>query len=327
MGRLDYATHLVCCDIIVNIALIGSVSSSLACLEALVESGVEVTGVLGVDEARAAKIFDYRSLRETAQRANVPYQSFVKVTEPGVEAFLRDHRPDQLWVIGLSQLMPQRLIEIAPRGGVGFHPTMLPEGRGRAPVAWTILLGARAAVSLFRLTDEPDAGDLIAQREVPVLSDDYSQDLIDRTNEVFKEVVAELAPKIIATALPATPQDHAKATYYEKRTPEDGLIDWFRSTDQVYRLIRAAGRPYPGAFTFAEGAKLTIWRATPADPDSVPAKNDQPEQGTVIEVDADRGVLIATGDAALWVTELQRDEASTPDAHFAIGTVWGRVRG
>lgn len=307
-----------------NIALIGSVSSSLACLEALIESGVEVTGVLGVDESRAAEISDYRSMRQTAQRANVPYQSFVKVTEPGVEAFLRDHKPDQLWVIGLSQLMPQRLIEIAPHGGIGFHPTMLPEGRGRAPVAWTILLGARAAVSLFHLIDEPDAGDLIAQREVSVLPDDYSQDLIDRTNEVFKEAIAELAPKIISTALPATPQDHAKATYYEKRTPEDGLIDWSRSTDQVYRLIRAAGRPYPGAFTFADGAKLTIWRATPADRDTMPPKDDLPAPGTVVEVDADRGVLIATGDGALWATELQRGRMRAKHTDFVAGGVFGR---
>jgi len=309
----------------VNIALIGSVSSSLACLKAMIESGVEVTGVLGVDESRAPAISDYRSLRTAARRARIPFLSFVNVIEPGVEAFLRGQKPDQLWVIGLSQLIPRRLIAIAPRGGIGFHPTMLPEGRGRAPVAWTLLLGARAAVSLFQLTDEPDAGDLIAQREVLVLPDDYSEDLIARTNEVFKEVIAELAPKILATAMPATPQDHARATYYPKRTPEDGLIDWSCSTDQVYRLIRAAGRPYPGAFTFADSAKLTIWRATPAGPDVVPAKYEPSTPGTVIEVDAGRGVLIATGDGALWATELQRDEASTPYGDFAIGMRWGRV--
>jgi len=289
----------------------------------MVESSVEVSGVLGVDESRASEVSDYRSLRQTAQRANVPYQSFVKITEPDIARFLRDHKPDQIWVIGLSQLMPKHLIEIAPQGGVGFHPTMLPEGRGRAPVAWTILLGARAAVSLFHLTDEPDAGDLIAQREVPVLPEDYSEDLIARTNDVLKQVVADLAPVLRAGSLPAAPQDHTTATYYRKRTPEDGLIDWSQSTDQVYRLIRAAGRPYPGAFTFADGAKLTIWRATPADPDATPADIDQPVPGTVLDVDARRGILIATDDGAVWVTESQLDRTSMGLAGVAVGTVLG----
>ena len=305
-----------------NVALIGSVSSSLACLEALVEFGVEMSGVLGVDESRASAISDYRSMREAAHLAHVPYQSFVKVTEPGVEAFLRDHKPDQLWVIGLSQLMPQHLIELAPHGAIGFHPTMLPEGRGRAPVAWTILRGARAAVSLFHLAGEPDAGNLIAQRAVPVLPDDYSEDLIARTNEVFKEVIAELAPKIISGMMPATPQDRAKATYYERRTPQDGLIDWSRSTDQVYRLIRAAGRPYPGAFTYSGGTKLTIWRATTADTDATPTTGDQPAPGTVLEVNTNRGVLIATGDGAIWATETQHENRSVSPTNFAAGAVF-----
>ena len=128
-----------------NVALMGSVSSSWHALDALIRGGVEVTGVLGVDESHAERISDYRSLRDRAAQARVPFHSFVKVSEPDVESFLKAHAPDLLWVIGLSQLVPQRLIDIAPAGGVGFHPTMLPEGRGRAPVAWTILRGARAA--------------------------------------------------------------------------------------------------------------------------------------------------------------------------------------
>ena len=121
-----------------NVALIGSVSSSYTALDALIRAGVEITAVLGADDSQATDICDYRSLREPARRAGLAFQSFVKVTDPQVEPFLRAHRPDLLWVIGLSQLVPACLIEIARHGGVGFHPTMLPRGRGRAPVAWTI---------------------------------------------------------------------------------------------------------------------------------------------------------------------------------------------
>ena len=103
-----------------NVALVGSVSSSWHALDALIRGGVEVTGVLGVDESRAEQISDYRSLRKAAEAANIPFHSFVKVSEPGVEQFLRAHAPDLLWVIGLSQMVPEHLIRVARVGGVGL---------------------------------------------------------------------------------------------------------------------------------------------------------------------------------------------------------------
>lgn len=290
-----------------NVALMGSVSSSWHALDALIRGGVEITGVLGVDESQAALISDYHSLRELATNAGIPFHSFVKVAQPAVEAFLKAHLADLLWVIGLSQLVPDRLVRTARVGGVGFHPTMLPEGRGRAPVAWTILLGARAAANLFFLTEEPDAGDIIVQREVPVLPDDYSEDLIHRTNLVLADAIIELAPRLRSGDIPRTPQDHRKATYYPKRTPANGLIDWSASTEQVYRLIRAAGRPYPGAFTHHKQRKLTIWRGKPADI-SEPTGGTEP--GRVLATRPPQRLLVATADGAIWVTEAEVEGGS-----------------
>ncbi len=303
-----------------NVALMGSVSSSHYCLEALIRGGVEITGVLGLNESRASVVSDYRSLRPLAKEAGLPFLSFVKISEPRVEAFLRQRPPDLLWVIGLSQLVPDRLIQTARQGGVGFHPTMLPRGRGRAPVAWTILRQAGAAVSLFFLTDEPDAGDIIAQREVPVLPDDYSEDLIQRTNGVLSEVVLELAPSIKAGTIPRTPQDHSRATFYPKRTPADGLINWFQSTDAVYRLVRGAGRPYPGAFSYCLGRKVTIWRATPAEPEHSQGYDSAPGCGAILKIDSERGVLVKTGDGALWLTETLVEGGPESELR-ALGTV------
>lgn len=297
-----------------RIGLIGSVSSSWHVLRAFIDHGVDVACVCGVDESRAAAIGDYRSLRELATGAGIPFLSFVKVSEPQVADFIRRHAPDALWVIGISQLVPDELIARAPQGGIGFHPTMLPRGRGRAPVAWTILLGAPAAVSLFHLTAEADAGDLIYQCEVPVLPDDYSHELIERTNEYLARAVAELAPAIRAGELPRRPQDPAQATFYARRTPADGLIDWRAPTDAIYRLIRAAGRPYPGAFTYLpDGCKLTVWRAQPAragEPAlAAPGAfgGEALPLGQVIARDAARGVLVRTVDGGIWLTEVATD--------------------
>jgi methionyl-tRNA formyltransferase len=303
-----------------KVALIGSVSSSWYALDALIQGGIDITAVLGIDESLGDKISDYRSLRSLATNADIPFHSFVKVSETGVEEFLKDHAPDIIFVIGISQLVPDSLIDIAPHKAVGFHPTMLPEGRGRAPVAWTILKGARAAVNLFFLTDEADAGDIIVQREVKVLPDDYSEDLIERTNLVLKEAILELAPFIKSGKLPRTPQAHSKATHYPKRTTADGLIAFSRPTDDIYRLIRAAGRPYPGAFTMDQNRKLVIWRAKPAKPDEI-SQNSKP--GTILEVDANKGILVTTADGGIWLTEVQFAKDDEGQGILQVGTQLG----
>lgn len=291
-----------------NVALMGSVSSSLTVLEALLRNQVTVTGVLGVDEAIADRICDYRSLEPTARAAGVPFCAFRKVTESAVASFLRHHRPDLLFVIGLSQLVPADLLAIARHGGVGFHPTPLPRGRGRAPVAWTILRGEPAAATLFFLADEPDAGDIIAQRPVPVRPDDYSENLIERTNEILADLIAELAPAIRTGTLPRRPQDHRMATTYAKRTAADGRIDWQKSTDAIHRLVRAAGRPYHGAFTAHAGRKLILWRAHPETADV----STDAEPGTVLTVDPSAGLRVRTGDGVLIATDVRFEGADGP---------------
>jgi methionyl-tRNA formyltransferase len=168
-------------------------------------------------------------------------------------------------VVGISQLVPAAVRDLAKLGAVGFHPTLLPEGRGRAPVAWTILLQKPAAANLFFLTDEADAGDIIAQRPVEVRADDYAEDLIARTNVVLEQMVVDLAPAFASGRVPRQPQDHTRATYYARRRPEDGKIDWEQAAEEVYRLVRAAGRPYPGAFCFRGGRKVVVWRARMAE--------------------------------------------------------------
>ncbi len=288
-----------------NAALIGSVSSSAAALQGMLRGGLEVVGVCGLLARPGQPVSDYAGgvLDMLADQAGIPFLPFERVTEPAVVEFLKARRPDWLFVIGLSQLVPAEIRNLAPAGAIGFHPTPLPEGRGRAPVAWTILLQRPAAANLFFLTDEPDAGDIIAQRPVPVLPDDYAADLIARTNEVLEEMVAELSPAFASGNVPRTPQDHSRATYYARRRPEDGLIDWNKPVDEVYRLVRAVSYPYPGAFTFWNGRKLIIWRALP-----ITVTADAAAPGTVVDV-CNRLPVVQTASGHLELTGIQWVEA------------------
>ncbi len=302
-----------------KVALIGSVSSSWRTLRGLVRGGVEVACVLGLDESHADRVSDFQSMREMATKHGIPFRSFNKIAEPGAVAFLESHAPDLLFVVGLSQLAPPEVIDIASAGAVGFHPTPLPRGRGRAPVAWTILLQEQAASNLFYLTEQADAGDIIMQRPVEVKPTDYAQDLIDRTNDVLEEMIVELAPAIKDGNLPRMPQDHSRATWYGKRTPRDGRIDWAQPADQVHRLIRAVSRPYPGAFTHDGLERCIAWQA------ELHISDDH--AGTVGQVqciDETRGVLVQCGRGLLWLTEVENDSGErVPPAAFRVGSKLG----
>lgn len=304
-----------------RVALIGSVSSSWRALRALVRGGVEVVGVLGLDERHAGRVSDYCPLRGLAEWAGVAYRSFDRIDDPQVVEALRTWRADLLFVIGLSQLVPRSVLETAPGGGIGFHPTLLPEGRGRAPVAWTILRGTPAAVSLFYLSDEADAGDLVAQRPVPVGPEDYAADLIERTNEVLEETLLELCGAIRRGRLPRTPQDHSRATWTARRRPEDGRIDWGRPAEEVYRLVRAASHPYPGAFTWCAGRRLIVWRARPHERD-----DHCGVCGQIVRVHPERGILVQCGPGLLWLTLVQfaGEDEFAGYTHFRAGERLGR---
>jgi methionyl-tRNA formyltransferase len=284
-----------------NAALIGSVSSSAATLRGMLRGGLPVAGVCGLHERHEARVSDFHGLGRMAAGAGVPFLAFDKVTEPAVAEFLKAHSPDWLFVVGISQLVPADIRQLARVGAVGFHPTPLPEGRGRAPVAWTILLQRPAAANLFFLADEADAGDIIAQRPVPVLPDDYARDLIDRTNIVLEQMVADLAPAFASGNVPRAPQDASGATYYPRRRPEDGRIDWNRPANEIHRLVRAVSHPYPGAFTFRGGQKVIVWRAKleeGAAPGGAP--------GTVVGLEGSRPVVLAaSGRLVLTDIEIQ----------------------
>ena len=93
-------------------------------------------GVLGLDGQFAARTSDYQRLEDIARKAGVTYHDFRNINAPEIVETVRRWEPDLLFVVGLSQIVRKELLQVPKVGCVGFHPTWLPEGRGRAPVAW-----------------------------------------------------------------------------------------------------------------------------------------------------------------------------------------------
>jgi methionyl-tRNA formyltransferase len=290
---------------VTRIVLAGSVSFSERTLAGLVRHGANVVGVLGLAESASQNVSDYARLDGIAKDAGIAYLDFVKINEPAVVAKVRDWQPDLIFVVGLSQLVHGELMSIPPMGSIGFHPTRLPKGRGRAPVAWLTYDGTDGAATFFVLENEADAGAIFVQEPFAVGRDAYAGDVIQSVRDAIDRALDRWLPSLIAGEWNPTPQDESAASWFGKRAAEDGLIDWSQSADAILRLVRTASKPYPGAYTYARDQKLIIWRARIAD---VPFRG---VAGRILHV-ADGAPLVQTGDGLLWLDEYELADGSAP---------------
>jgi methionyl-tRNA formyltransferase len=273
---------------------VGGVDVSEACLAALCEMGLPPLLAVGYDASRADAT-GFRDLGPLAERHGFPLVRTADVNDPALVDRIAALAPRLGLVIGWSQLIRPTLLGIPARGCAGIHPTLLPEGRGRAPIPWTILKDLRrTGCTLFALTEGVDDGPIVGQVELAVDPREDAGTLYAKHRAAHVALVREHVPPLLDGTAGAVEQDHAAATVWERRRPEDGRIDWSAPAADVDRLVRAVTRPFPGAFFERAGARRVIWRAEPGpDVDAAP--------GTVLE-DA-RGHLIACGRGSLRVLE------------------------
>jgi methionyl-tRNA formyltransferase len=118
-------------------------------------------------------------------------------------------------------------------------------------------------VTLHFMTEKPDAGDIVGQAAVPIAFDDTALTLFGKMVDAASRLLAELLPRIANGEIPRRPNDLARGSYFGGRRPEDGRIDWSLPAVEIYNLVRAVTRPYPGAFAELAGEKLTVWWAVP----------------------------------------------------------------
>jgi methionyl-tRNA formyltransferase len=282
-----------------KVALAGSVGSSRRTLAAILRHKLDLVGVLGLTPDKSANVSGYARMDDLINRTSVPYKEFDDINASKVIRVVQDWQPDILFVVGLSQLIRHELLSIPRLGCVGFHPTKLPEGRGRAPIAWLILENRPGAATFFLMNEGVDAGPIFVQESFEVTMEDYAADVIIKLELAIDRALDIWLPSLIAGKWDPIPQDETKATYYGKRSPEDGLIDWGQSAEEICTLIRAASHPHPGAYTYINGRKLIVWRAS--------VEKKMPYQGVIgrlLKHVNQKGWLIQTGDGLLWLSDI-----------------------
>jgi methionyl-tRNA formyltransferase len=251
---------------------------------------------LGHDDAVGAR----RVRRVLSKRALV--LSRPDLSHPSVVRAIESAHPDVIVSWFWPRLIPACVLELAPRGAFGAHPSLLPAYRGPDPYFWSILRGeVETGVTLHRLASAYDTGAVIAQRRVAIEPDDDAWSLAKKLDRPGLALIVECLERLSAgERLEGEPQDERRASLAPRPSDDDLVIRWEHGVDEIVRRVRACG-PHPGARFEVDGQELSLLRARPFQ-GTLPAALAPADA-----VQTDEGVAIVAGDGAV-LLERVRDE-------------------
>jgi len=228
------------------------------CLRVLRARGSDVPLVVTHRDPPGEAVW-FARVADTATDLGLPFVYGDDPLDPALRRAVAEARPDVIFSFYYRSLLPGTILDLAPRGAFNMHGSLLPHYRGRAPTNWAILRGEReTGATLHEMVAKADAGRIVDQQAVPILPDDTGRQVFDKVTVAAEQVLWRSVPAIVAGEVRFHPNDVAAGSYFGRRTPEDGRIDWTRSAARTYDLIRAVAPPYPGAFTELAGVALVI---------------------------------------------------------------------
>jgi methionyl-tRNA formyltransferase len=228
------------------------------CLKVLLSAGVEVPLVVTTkDDPNEIQWFD--SAMRMANEYGLPVITPDDVNAPELVQTITELRPDFVFSFYFRAMIGAPILNAARLGALNIHGSMLPKFRGRAPVNWAILHGAReSGATLHYMTARADAGDIVDQLAVPILENDEAREVFNKVTVAAELILARSLPGLIAGTAPRLPQHLEEGKYYGRRRPEDGKIDWAASARDIHNLVRAVAPPFPGAFGQIDGQRWMI---------------------------------------------------------------------
>lgn len=232
-----------------------------SCIEKVYEIGGKFDLLITLEDHLSTKKSGRIFLDDIAQKNDTPLLKINHINDEASINSLIDYEIDWLFLIGWSQIASSNVLNSCKKGVIGAHPTLLPRGRGRAAIPWTIIKGLnKTGVTFFNMDEGVDTGNILGQKEIPVLKNETATTLYEKVNNSHIDLIEEVWRKIESNSLTEIIQDNQKSTYWEGRKPCDGEIFPNKMTiNEIDRLVRATTRPYPGAFVLKNKSKLIIW--------------------------------------------------------------------
>ena len=273
---------------------IGTVEFSLRSLEKLIGLNVNLVGVITKESSSFNS--DFVDLKSLCISNGIPCLYVDDINSLDSIKWIKDLNPDVIFCFGWSSLIKKEILNIAPMGVVGYHPTKLPMNRGRHPLIWALALGLEESASTFFFMDEgADTGDILSQVDFEISYQDDARSIYDKVNDIALCQIEDFIPRLKQGKYSKVKQDGLRSNSWRKRNEIDGLIDFRMSSRAIYNLTRALTKPYVGAHIKYRGKNISIWKVKEVD---VVKENIEP--GSVLNAN-NKSFIVKSYDGAVEV--------------------------
>ncbi len=204
-------------------------------------------------------------VKQSALTLGLPVYQPERIRRSEAQAHLASLSPEIMVVVGYGQIIPQSVIDIAPRGIVNVHASLLPKYRGAAPIQWAIVNGeTRTGVTTMQINAGLDTGDILLARETPIGPEETAIELGERLAVMGAELLVETLDGLVHGAIAPRRQDETQASLAPILKKEHGAISWADAASAIHNRVRGL-LPWPGAHTQFRGHLLHVWRARVGD--------------------------------------------------------------
>ena len=283
-----------------RVVFMGTPDIAATCLKKIIEDGFNVVGVYTQPDRpknRGMKMA-FSPVKEVAVANGLPVFQPENFREDETVEELRALQPDVVAVVAYGRILPQRVLDIAPKGFINIHASILPQYRGSAPYQWAVLDGlTETGVTAMYLVRQMDAGDIIDVAKTPIDPDETAGELLDRLAVLGAELLSKTLTRISQGEVEHTPQDESLVTYASMLDKTMSPIDWSKTAQQVHNHVRGL-HPWPVATMELQGKIFKVHKTRLAEGSGTP--------GQILGL-TKKGLLIACGEGAVEILELQAE--------------------
>ena len=293
-------------ELVMRTVFMGTPNFAVPTLDALLDSEFPVVGVVTQpDRPRGrGKSVSPSPVKELAQAHSLPILQPEKMKQPEFLKALEQWNPDVIVVTAFGRILPKIILELPPRGCINVHASLLPAYRGAAPIQWATIHGEpQTGITTMLMDEGMDTGAILLQEHVEIYPEETAGELAIRLARVGGGLLIKTLREWEAQQITPGVQDDTKATMAPLLKKEDGIIPWDRSAIDIVNRIRGLS-PWPGAYTFYQEDRLTIWKAAPEPNEDGDTSISTESPGKIIKAEK-QDLLVQTGQGLLAIKEIQ----------------------
>lgn len=281
-----------------KVIFMGTPEFSLPVLEGLNSKYNVVMVVCQPDRPSNRGVVQYSPVKDFAIKNNIKVFQPVNVKNEYHE--ILSEKPDLIVTCAYGQIIPKEILDYPKYGCINVHASLLPKLRGGAPIHRAIIEGHKeTGITIMKMKEKMDAGDIISQVKTEILDDDTVGTLHDKLSVLARDLLLSTIPNIISGNINLVRQNEEEATFAWNIKREDEKIDFSKTTREIYNQIRGLN-PWPGAYAILSGRIIKIWASRYGDK----FFNEEVLNGQIVELYKD-GIGVKTSNGEIIITELQ----------------------